>query len=139
MTNSPGSRSRVTADFAPTTAPSPILRCPTAPDWPAKVTSSPRQVLPLMPQDWSGRVIMMSSVLGKFGVPAYGAYCSSKHGIIGLTRALALELAPKKITVNALCPGWTQTDMAQTGLEAGAAAMGLSLAQFKDVGCLADK
>ena len=52
-----------------------------------------------------GRVIMISSVLGKFGVPGYTAYCTAKTGLIGFTRALALELAPRKITVNALCPG----------------------------------
>jgi len=62
-----------------------------------------------------GRVINMSSDLGRFGVGGLGAYCASKHGIIGLTRALALELAPRQITVNALCPGWVETDMARDG------------------------
>src|SRR5215510_3523955 len=45
-----------------------------------------------------GRVIMISSVLGKFGVPGYTAYCAAKTGLIGFTRSLALELAPRKIT-----------------------------------------
>ena len=58
-----------------------------------------------------GRVINMSSVLGRFGVAGFGAYAASKHGIIGLTRTLALELAPRSITVNAICPGWVETDM----------------------------
>src|ERR1051326_3481498 len=48
-----------------------------------------------------GRIIVVSSVLGKFGVPGYSAYCTAKTGLIGFTRSLALELAPRKITVNA--------------------------------------
>jgi 3-hydroxybutyrate dehydrogenase len=78
-----------------------------------------------------GRILNVSSVLGKFGVPGYSAYCASKHGIIGLTRALAMELAPRKITVNAICPGWVETDMATTGIEAGARGAGETPAEFR--------
>jgi 3-hydroxybutyrate dehydrogenase len=78
-----------------------------------------------------GRIINLSSVLGRFGVPGYAAYCASKHGVIGLTRALALELAPRGITVNALCPGWVETAMAHQGIANGARAMGISEAEFR--------
>lgn len=73
-----------------------------------------------------GRVISISSVLGKFGVPGYTAYCASKHGVIGFTKALALELAPRRITVNAVCPGWVDTDMAREGMELLAAGSGVT-------------
>ena len=62
-------------------------------------------------QKRSGRIINMSSIGGKIGFSYNHAYCASKSGVIGLTRVLALELAPHHITVNAVCPGSTDTDM----------------------------
>jgi len=88
-----------------------------------------RAATPHLPN--GGRVIMISSVLGKFGVPGYTAYCTAKTGLIGFTRSLALELAPRKITVNAICPGWTDTEMARDGMRDIAAAAGISVEQFK--------
>jgi ketoreductase len=80
----------------------------------------------------AGRIVNMSSVLGRFGVAGYTAYCASKHGVIGFTRALALELAPRRITVNALCPGWVDTDMAAQGMRQGAEAAGWTFETFRD-------
>jgi NAD(P)-dependent dehydrogenase (short-subunit alcohol dehydrogenase family) len=88
-----------------------------------------RAALPSMAD--GSRIINMSSVLGRFGVPGYTAYCASKHAIIGFTRALALELAPRGITVNAVCPGWVDTDMAVEGMTLGAEAMGTTYEEFR--------
>jgi NAD(P)-dependent dehydrogenase (short-subunit alcohol dehydrogenase family) len=89
-----------------------------------------RGALPLMRR--GGRVINLSSVLGRFGVPGYTAYCASKHGVIGFTRALALETAPQGITVNAICPGWVETEMAVQGMHGGARAQGITYEQFRE-------
>lgn len=70
-----------------------------------------RAAMPLMP-DRAGRIVNVASVLGLRGVPDQPAYCAAKHGLVGLTRSLALALAPRGITVNAVCPGWVATDMA---------------------------
>ena len=79
-----------------------------------------------------GRIVNISSVLGRFGVSGYTAYCASKHAVIGFTRALALELAPRQITVNALCPGWVNTEMAAEGMRQGAAATEQTFEQFRE-------
>ena len=73
-----------------------------------------------------GRIVQIASTSGKVGTASYSAYCASKHGVIGFTRALALELAPRKITVNAVCPGWVETSMAHRDLQESARLDGLS-------------
>ncbi len=90
-----------------------------------------REALHHMPNHGSGRIINISSVLGRFGVPAYTAYCAAKHGIIGFTRALALEVVGRGITVNAICPGWVETEMAGLGMRETAEAMGISPEEFR--------
>jgi NAD(P)-dependent dehydrogenase (short-subunit alcohol dehydrogenase family) len=64
-------------------------------------------------QDHSSRIINIASILALTGVPDQIAYCSAKHGVIGLTRSLSQYLAPRRIPVNAVCPGWVKTQMAQ--------------------------
>ena len=88
-----------------------------------------RQAIGMMTD--GGRIINTSSVLGRFGVPGYTAYCASKHAVIGFTRALALELAGRQITVNAICPGWVDTEMAAQGMQIGADSMGITFEEFK--------
>jgi len=69
-------------------------------------------------------------VLGRFGVPGFAAYCTAKHGVIGFTRALALELAPERITVNAIAPGWVATEMSIASMQAQAIAAGITFEEF---------
>jgi NAD(P)-dependent dehydrogenase (short-subunit alcohol dehydrogenase family) len=88
-----------------------------------------RAAVPMMVDD--GRIISVSSVLGRFGVPGYTAYCASKHAVIGFTRALALELTGRRITVNAICPGWVDTEMAASGMRGGASATGMTFEEFR--------
>jgi NAD(P)-dependent dehydrogenase (short-subunit alcohol dehydrogenase family) len=64
----------------------------------------------MLAQRW-GRVVNVASTAGLMGYRYVAAYCAAKHGVIGMTRALALEVATKGVTVNAVCPGFTDTDI----------------------------
>ncbi len=68
-------------------------------------------VLPGMVERGRGRVVNIASTAGLVGYPYVAAYVAAKHGVIGLTRALALELAKSSVTVNAVCPGYTETEL----------------------------
>jgi NAD(P)-dependent dehydrogenase (short-subunit alcohol dehydrogenase family) len=74
-------------------------------------------VLPAMLAAGWGRIVNVASTAGLTGYAYVSAYCAAKHGVIGLTRALALELAAKGITVNAVCPGYTETDIVRESIQ----------------------
>jgi 3-hydroxybutyrate dehydrogenase len=78
-------------------------------------------VLPDMETANWGRIINIASVAGRMGIPYAVPYNATKHGVIGFTRGLALDLARTGITVNALCPGWVRTDMTRANAEGFAA------------------
>ena len=64
-----------------------------------------------------GRILNVASIAGLHGAPYISAYCASKHGVIGFTRAIATELGPSGITVKAICPGYTETDMMHQAID----------------------
>lgn len=78
-----------------------------------------------------GRIVNIASTAGLMGYAYVSAYVAAKHGVVGLTRALALELACKNITVNALCPGYTETDIVQDAVRNIVAKTGQSAEQAK--------
>ena len=76
-----------------------------------------QQVLPAMAAAGYGRIVNVASTAGLVGYAYVAAYVAAKHGVVGLTRALALEFAQKGITVNAVCPGYTETDIVKTSID----------------------
>lgn len=76
-------------------------------------------------------MVMMASILGRFGVAGYTGYCASKGALISLARAMAVELAADNVQVNAICPGWVDTEMAREGLEAMAQGLSVPFAEAR--------
>jgi len=85
-----------------------------------------REILPGMLERGWGRVINIASLAGLFGAPYITAYATSKHALVGLTRAVAAEVSGKGVTVNALCPGYVATDLTWNGARKIAAKTGKS-------------
>lgn len=81
-----------------------------------------KAVAPTMPA--GGRIVAVASGLGKLGRPGYAAYCASKHALLGVVKCVSKELAPRGITVNAVCPGWVDTPMARADVTKTAAERG---------------
>ncbi len=75
-----------------------------------------RAALPGMLERGFGRIVNIASTSGLRGYPYVAAYCAAKHGVIGLTRALALEVAQRHVTVNAVCPGFTDTTLVEEAI-----------------------
>ncbi len=78
-------------------------------------------------------IVMTSSVLARLGVANYSAYCASKAGLLGLMRSMAIEYAPENILVNAICPGWVNTQMSRDGMDGIAKGIGISTEEFYDI------
>jgi NAD(P)-dependent dehydrogenase (short-subunit alcohol dehydrogenase family) len=73
-------------------------------------------VLPAMRLAGWGRIVNIASTAGLVGYKYVSAYCAAKHAVVGLTRAVALEVATNGVTVNAVCPGYTDTDMVRDAI-----------------------
>lgn len=78
-------------------------------------------------------IVITSSVLARLGVANYSAYCASKAGLLGLMRSWAVQYAPEEILVNAICPGWVDTEMSQTGMQGIADNIGVTKDEFYDI------
>jgi NAD(P)-dependent dehydrogenase (short-subunit alcohol dehydrogenase family) len=90
-----------------------------------------KEVLPAMMAKGQGRIVNVASSAGLRGYAGVAAYVASKHALVGLTRAAALEVASRGVTVNAVCPGYTDTDMAQAAIDNLVRERGLSIEEAR--------
>ena len=91
------------------------------------VLLSARAAIPAMRQRGGGAIVVLGSVASLFSPPQFTAYVTSKHALVGLTRSLAVDYSPEGIRVNAVCPGWTRTEMGDRTLETLGQMHGLDL------------
>ena len=80
----------------------------------------------LAPGPEERQIVVIASILARIAVPGYTGYSASKAGLLGLVRSFSAELAPDAVQVNAICPGWVETDMAWQGIDAIVDATGMS-------------
>jgi 3-hydroxybutyrate dehydrogenase len=90
-----------------------------------------REALPSMTARGWGRVVNVASIAGKTGTPYIAAYAASKHGLLGLTKVAALEVAARGVTVNAVCPGYVDTPMTDESVRRIVEKTGVSAADVR--------
>ena len=90
-----------------------------------------REALPEMAERGWGRIVNVASVAGKTAMPYIAAYSASKHGVLGLTKVAALEVATSGVTVNAVCPGYVDTPMVEAGIATIVAKTGQKAADIR--------